>query len=151
VDIFVDKFHMCHELDLRSRLDIDPDTLPPADLLLTKLQIVEINRKDLTDAIGLLYQHEPANERGADAIDLGRLVEVTSGDWGWYTTFGDNLARLPELAQEILDEVSAAHIASRVAAIQEAIEAAPKSLKWRARAKVGRRMAWYELPEEKRQ
>lgn len=28
------------------------------------------------------------------------------------------------------------------------MDSAPKSLKWRARAKIGRRIPWYELPED---
>jgi len=31
---------------------------------------------------------------------------------------------------------------------QGTIDAAPKSLRWRTRARVGERVRWYELPEE---
>ena len=51
LDVFVGTFHMCHELDLGKRLAEHPSALDAADLLLTKLQIAEINRKDIVDAV----------------------------------------------------------------------------------------------------
>jgi hypothetical protein len=148
LDVFVGRFQMCHALDLTGRLDRHPVTLAPADLLLTKLQVVEVNRKDLTDALTLLLTHEVRSPDTGDHVSDDRLIAVTSGDWGWYTTFTDNLARLPDLAAELLDAADAEAVTGRVTAIREALDAAPKSLKWRARSRVGRRVAWYELPDE---
>lgn len=149
VDVFVGRFDMCHGIDLRSRLDTGTRTLFPTDVLLTKLQVVEINRKDQLDAVTLLLTHDVVGGGdGADAIETGRLVEVTAADWGWFTTLTDNLRRLPELAGEVLDAPAAATVGERVAAVLDAVESAPKSLKWKARAKVGRKVKWYELPEE---
>jgi Uncharacterised nucleotidyltransferase len=149
VDVFVGRFDMCHGIELRDRLDTGTRTLFPTDLLLTKLQVVEINRKDQLDALTLLLTHEVVDGGGGDdALECGRLVEVTSGDWGWFTTLSDNLRRLPELAAEVLDAAAAAVIAERVRGLLDAVEAAPKSLRWKARAKVGRKVKWYELPEE---
>jgi hypothetical protein len=147
VDVFVGRFDMCHGLELRDRLDTGTRTLFPSDLLLTKLQVVEINRKDLLDALTLVLTHELGDD-AADALDVGRLVAVTAGDWGWFTTFTDNLRRLPDLSFDVLDPDSAAGVADRVRQLLEALEAAPKSLRWKARAKVGRKVKWYELPEE---
>ncbi|HXN78027.1 MAG TPA: hypothetical protein VN965_04535 [Candidatus Dormibacteraeota bacterium] len=147
VDVFIGTFRMCHTLELDDRLGLHPQTLAPADLLLTKLQVVKINTKDIIDAQALLLGHEV--ERGpGDVIDLGRLVHVTSRDWGWYTTFMDNLARLLQHMESILPPDAAALVGRRFAKIQVALVDAPKSLSWKARAAVGRRMAWYELPEE---
>ncbi|HXN58213.1 MAG TPA: hypothetical protein VN912_06475 [Candidatus Angelobacter sp.] len=147
VDVFIGTFRMCHTLELNDRLELHPQTLAPADLLLTKLQVVKINTKDIIDAQALLLGHEV--ERGpGDLIDLGRLLQVTSRDWGWYTTFMDNLARLLQHMESILPPDAAALVGRRFAKIQVALVDAPKSLSWKARAAVGRRMAWYELPEE---
>jgi len=147
VDVFIGTFRMCHTLELNDRLELHPQTLAPADLLLTKLQVVKINTKDIIDAQALLLGHEV--ERGpGDLIDLGRLVHVTSRDWGWYTTFMDNLARLLQHMESILPPDAAALVGRRFAKIQVALVDAPKSLSWKARAAVGRRMVWYELPEE---
>lgn len=148
LDVFVGRFQMCHGLDLTGRLDRHPVTLAPADLLLTKLQVVEVNRKDLTDALTLLLTHEVEAPDAGDHLSTDRLAAVTSGDWGWYTTVTDNLARLPELAAELLPAADGAAVTGRVTAVREALDAAPKPLKWRARARVGRRVAWYELPDE---
>lgn len=147
VDVFIGTFRMCHTLELDDRLELDPHTLAPADLLLTKLQVVKINAKDVIDAQALLLGHQV--ERGpGDLIDLGRLVHVTSRDWGWYTTFTQNLTRLAPDVDTALPQEAAGQVAGRVATIQQALVDAPKTLSWRARAAIGRRVPWYELPEE---
>lgn len=145
LDVFVGRFAMCQKLDLRGRLGAGA-TLTPADLLLTKLQIVELNPKDVVDALALLVSHEVADEAAGDVIGSDRLTAVTSGDWGWYTTATDSLARIRERASVAgaLGDLAA----ERIDALVAALEAAPKSLRWRARARMGRRMPWYELPEE---
>jgi hypothetical protein len=148
LDVFVGLFKMCHELDLESRLELVPLTLAPADLLLTKLQIVELNQKDLIDIVSLFHVCGVGGEARPDAIDLPRLAVVTGGDWGWYTTVSDNLGRVAPAAGEFLSEGEAAVVAGRVEAIRQAIEGAPKSLAWKLRSRVGRRLQWYELPDE---
>jgi putative nucleotidyltransferase-like protein len=148
LDIFVGVFKMCHELDLGDRLEMVPFTLTPADLLLTKLQIVELNQKDLMDLMALLHVCEVGDRPQADTIDIPRLALVTGGDWGWHTTVADNLERVATAAAELLIDDDAARVRRRVEAIRQEIERAPKSLGWRVRARLGRRLQWYELPEE---
>src|SRR3989449_3953614 len=122
VDVFIGTFRMCHTLDLDSRLDLHPQTLAPAHLLLTTLQVVKINAKDIIDAQALLLGHQV--ERGTgDLIDLSRLVTVTSRDWGWVTTFTENLARLTPDINSPLPQAAAGQIADRVASIQRALVA----------------------------
>ena len=147
LDVFIGAFRMCHELDLDDRLGLDPNTLAPADLLLTKLQVVKINQKDIVDALALMLGHQLKSGAG-DVIDLDRLIRVTSRDWGWYTTFTDNLAELAPAAAKILPQELSNQVSDRVATIQKALAAASKSLQWKARSAVGRRVSWYELPEE---
>lgn len=150
LDVFVGSFSMCHSLDLSGRLRLLPDTLSVADLLLTKLQIVQINAKDLIDAAQLLRNHEldRADQPGSDRLSLDRLCAVTGADWGWYTTLSDNLAKLVAFAHSTLAEPDRGRITDATRAIQAAIDQAGKSLRWKARARLGRRAAWYELPEE---
>jgi hypothetical protein len=147
LDVFVGRFAMCHELPLEGRLDDAWGTLRPADLLLSKLQVVELNAKDVVDALALVDQHEIGPERSGDVIGLDRIAAVTGADWGWSTTASDTLDRLAEAAGAFEAERSA-RLRSRIGAIRDAIAAAPKSVRWRARARVGRRMPWYEIPEE---
>ena len=150
LDVFVGSFSMCHSLDLSGRLTLLPDTLSVADLLLTKLQIVQINAKDLIDAAQLLRNHEVgrADEPGADHLSLDRVCAITSADWGWYTTISDNLANLVTFAAETLAEPDRGLVMDAAQSIQTAIDEAAKSLRWKARARLGRRAAWYQLPEE---
>src|SRR5215472_6877076 len=49
IDVMVDRLVMCHTLDLRPSLRNRSHTLDPADLLMSKLQIVELNAKDAHD------------------------------------------------------------------------------------------------------
>jgi hypothetical protein len=153
VDVFVGVFSMCHRLDLASRLDQHPYALDAADLLLTKLQIHEINRKDLVDAVRLVLTHENADIAGGgdgrtSSMSLDRLRAVTSSDWGWFTTVTDNLALTRTAASELLEPDEAAVVEGRVDAIDDALRSAPKSMRWKARSVVGRKSPWYELPEE---
>jgi hypothetical protein len=148
MDVFVGVFKMCHELGLTDRLDVVPNTLSPADLLLTKLQIVELNQKDLIDVVTLLHVCAIGDRPGVDTIDLPRLELVTGADWGWHTTLIDNLERVSAATAELLTEDDAAVVRNRVQEIRHAIQVAPKSLGWKVRARVGRRMQWYEVPEE---
>lgn len=148
VDVFVGTFQMCHVLDLDHRLVHHKRTLSPADLLLTKLQIVQINEKDVVDGLTLILHHEVGQEQGGDVIGLDRLTEVTSRDWGWFTTIHDNLLHLRGVAKDFLEPADAKVIRSRIMVIAEELEQAPKSGRWRLRARVGRRMSWYDLPEE---
>lgn len=153
VDVFVGVFAMCHRLDLSARLHHHPYALDAADLLLTKLQIHEVNRKDLVDAVRLVLTHETANIAGAptagvDAMSLDRLREVTSTDWGWFTTVTDNLSLVRTAASELLEPGDATVVTKRLDAIEASLQSAPKSMRWKARSMVGRKTPWYDLPEE---
>lgn len=145
IDVFVEAFEMCHRLPLAERLDERADTLAPADVLMTKLQIVHLNPKDRGDLYALLLSHEI----GADGIDAGRITELTANDWGLQRTFELNLERLREgLDEQPLDADARRVVAERIDALAAAMEAAPKSRRWKLRAKVGERKRWYEEPEE---
>jgi hypothetical protein len=147
VDVLLDRFAMAHELDLRDRLAIEPLTLPLADLLLTKLQVVDLNAKDLRDAAALLLDHD----LGPAGIDTARILEVSRSDWGFEHTIHRTLATLQERIGDFgLAPDASELILARGAAIGAALHAAPKSAKWKMRARVGERARWYEEPEEAR-
>jgi hypothetical protein len=137
---------------LEDRLQLHPQTLSPADLLLTKLQIVELNAKDTQDLLALLLDVPPLEPGGnpGEAIDVERMLDLCSHDWGWYRTVQDNLQHVAASAQQLLPAVEADVVKRRVEEIAATLDRAPKSAAWRLRAVVGRRMAWYELPEEVR-
>jgi hypothetical protein len=148
LDTFVGSFEMCHSLDLDHRIAGIGTSLSPADLLLTKLQVVEINRKDLTDILLLLADH-PVGNGDPEEVDPHRLASVLGGDWGWYTTAAGNLDKLDALLRELaLEGGLRDRLVRQVAALRSVADSAPRSLRWRVRSLVGRRMAWYDLPEE---
>lgn len=164
VDVLVDSLEMCHRLEFGRRLSLSMPTLPLADLLLTKLQVVRINRKDVLDALVLLAEHPlgendgpPDSTHGRGAISIPRMVEITANDWGWWRTVTGNLDKLAqyldtEFRPEDLDVGGGRPVhydpAAQVARLREALETAPKSARWRLRARVGDRVPWYNLPEE---
>ena len=146
IDVVVDELAMSHKLDLRGRLNGPDLTLSLADLLLTKLQVWEINRKDLGDVLCLLADHPV----GGDGIDPGRIAAVLGADWGFCHTVERNLDSIANLwAGEPLAGAKF-DVASQVSGLKAMIEQAPKSFAWRARARVGERVRWYETPEEVR-
>jgi hypothetical protein len=148
LDVFVGEFAMCHRIPVSERLDADPTTVPLAELLLTKLQIVELNERDLVDAAALLHHHEVARH-DADAVNGDRVAALCAGDWGLWRTVTINLERCAagldtlELTGAERDEIRA-----RIARLRERVDAEPKSRGWRLRDRVGDRKRWYELPEE---
>ena len=148
VDIFVDVMRMCHVIDLRDRLGGAGPSLLPADLLLSKMQIYEINQKDLVDIVALLIDHDVADHDN-DAINATYLARLTAEDWGLYRTLQLNHERARAMVKEMA--VPQDTILERLDALWDRIESASKSLKWKLRARVGDRMSWYELPEEVRQ
>jgi hypothetical protein len=149
VDVFLDELGMSHDLDLGARLDTEELTLPAAELLLTKLQVAELNKKDAADAAMLLLEHEPCEEDGPGKLNAARIAALCAADWGLYTTATDNLAKVRELLLELLPEEEARQtVTSRIDDLVGRLEKAPKTRGWKLRAKVGRRKRWYEVPEE---
>lgn len=140
IDVFVETFAMCHTLPLAERLQARPHTLPATDVLMTKLQIVELNAKDRGDLFALLQSTD---------VDVERIAALTANDWGLQHTFELNLARLREALDGLpLAADERGELGRRIDAIAAAMDAAPKSRKWKLRAKVGERRRWYDEPEE---
>lgn len=148
IDVFIDRMKMCHVIELANRLGHDGPTLTPADLLLSKLQVYEVNMKDLVDTTALLLDH-PIADHDDDAINAAYLARLTSEDWGLYRTLQLNSGRVRDAVREL--DVDGARVSQRLDELWARIDAQPKSLKWKLRARVGDRVSWYELPEEVRQ
>lgn len=146
VDVLIGAFEMCHHLDIQGGFSHNPFTIAPADLLLTKMQIVRIEPKDLADAVALLLDLSPGSQAGS--IETGRFVAPLAEDWGFFHTVEINLGRLREFAAAMLPDSGSAVVAERIRALEEAMEAAPKSIKWKLRARLGERVSWYDEPEE---
>jgi hypothetical protein len=143
LDIFIGEFAMCHAVPIAERLDQHPYTVPLAELLLTKLQIVELNERDERDIYTLCFHH-PMGELEADVV-----AELCAADWGLWRTCQGTLQRCQtDLGAYELTPDARAVIEGRLQGLTDALEAAPKSRKWKRRSRVGERMRWYQEPEE---
>ncbi|HEY1596187.1 MAG TPA: nucleotidyltransferase family protein [Thermoleophilaceae bacterium] len=148
VDVFIGSFRMCHQIDLSERIDNGDPTVPLAELLLTKLQIIEVNEKDIRDMVLLLYGHE-VGDSDEDKVNGARIAELCSSEWGLWRTITANLERCREHVPDYdLDAADRDRISGRFDELLARIEEEPKSRGWKLRAKVGERKRWYELPEE---
>lgn len=147
VDVFLDEFEMCHKFNFKNSLYGDSLTLPITELVITKLQIVEMNEKDCKDLIASFLDFDLGD--GKDNINLNLIAELCSRDWGICKTFQDSLKKVIEIAPTVIPN-DYQIVTNKAMKIIEAIEHRPKTLKWRIRAKIGERLRWYELPEEDR-
>ncbi|HEY6297990.1 MAG TPA: hypothetical protein VIX15_20225, partial [Streptosporangiaceae bacterium] len=146
LDVFVGEFSMCHEIPLTARLDRAPLTVPPEELLLSKLQIVEATANDQSDVYSLLVQYEVGP--GTD-LDTSFVAGLCAKDWGlWRTCVGSIERLLANLESSPLDPGEASRVQGRLEALRRSLEAEPKSMKWRMRSQVGDKVRWYQQPEE---
>lgn len=149
VDVFFDRLRFCHEIDLVGRLTPGALTIPLADLVLEKLQIVRIAENDLKDLMVLLAEHAVGDKEG-EGVDAGRIARVLSRDWGFWYTSALNLDRLEEFARchASLAPDAGRRVMERIQALRNRIAAEPKALAWRVRARIGPRVGWYTDVEE---
>lgn len=157
IDVIVDALRMSHVIDLRGRLEPGSPTIDLADLLLTKLQVWEINAKDLGDITCLLADHplsdHPLSDAGAadiEAVGLARILALTGTDWGICHTLERNLRKVAASARERRPVASPFDPVVQAESLLTAIADGRKSVGWQIRARIGERMRWYETPEEVR-
>jgi hypothetical protein len=160
IDVMVDRLTMCHVLDFRQSFGRTTLTLDAVDILLSKLQIIELNEKDVRDIVHLLAglpvragsaRAPSQHSAGVGFVDTDRFGQVIAADWGWWRTVTGNLQKLPTLTAEKPHLVPRNAPHDPIAQAQQLAEHAqsvPKGMKWKLRANVGDRVRWYELPEE---
>jgi hypothetical protein len=155
IDVMVDRLTMCHVLDFRPGFRRLPLTLDGVDILLSKLQIVELNEKDVRDILQLLAGlpvRSAVDGTAADfVLDTGRFADMMAADWGWWRTVTGNLDKLPALVDGNpgLAPADPPHDPlAQASALAEVAHSVPKGMKWKLRANVGDRVRWYETPEE---
>ena len=152
VDVFADELYFCHRIPFKNRLDLDSPTICTTDLLLEKMQIVEINLKDFKDTIVLMLEHPLSHqEEGQKSIDTDYIVGLMRADWGFYHTFTTNLARVPSYLDEFpsMKPEQGTMVRSRVNELLKVLDEAPKTMSWKLRAKIGTRRKWYQEVSEK--
>ncbi len=152
VDVLVDTLEMCHVLDFRDRIERMPVTLDVTDLLLSKLQIVEINEKDVQDVLYMLAAYPVADGEEPGTIGLGRIREIVADDWGWWRTLTGTVDHVRELASgkraDLVPRDAHHDVIAALDRIREAADTVPKTLRWKLRARIGERKRWYQVPEE---
>lgn len=144
LDVFLDKLEFCHRVPWNGRLEQEEATIPLAEMLMQKMQIVQINEKDIIDTIMLLLERPMGDEDG-DTINIGLVAGVCARDWGWWRTLTMNLRKVEQMATTYpqLSDEEKRRVAEQVEAALARIEAEPKSLGWKIRARVGDRKKWY--------
>jgi hypothetical protein len=152
VDIFLEKLAMNHTILFENRLELEPFTIPLEDMLVEKMQIVQINEKDITDTIMLLREHEIGMEKAPETIDAQYIARLLSKDWGFFYTFTTNLAKVRDRVDSTkeLGEDDKADVNKKIQSVIDIVEKEPKTFGWKMRAKVGIKKKWYNEVEEVR-
>ena len=148
VDIFLDALVMAHTIDFTERLVRNEHTVSLADLLLSKLQVHRITHNDLVDLVVLLAEHDLG--QGPGQIELEYVVRILSADWGFQYSAISNLATVSDLVQHAtaLPPSVSTRVLTAANQLRDAVERAPKTTRWRLRARVGTRVPWYEHVDE---
>lgn len=150
VDVFIGCFEMCHKLPIADRLQLEPLTVPLAELFLSKAQIVTLNPKDVLDLLALLLDHA-VGATDDETINADSIAGLCAKEWGLYTTVSLNVQRLRDILAQggvELDQAQKELVLQRLGRLQEVIDAAPKSAGWKLRARLGTRVRWYDEVEE---
>lgn len=149
-EIFFDVFEMCHTLQFdKKRLLADPNnlTIPLAELVLTKLQVIELTEKDIKDIVALFLDHNLA-DHDTETINLGVITKLLATDWGWWRTVTENLQKVRAfIADYDLKTEHQKLVIYRLNQLQKTIDNEPKSRKWKMRARIGDKKRWYAIPE----
>jgi hypothetical protein len=150
VDVFLDTFRMDHDIALARRLEIEPYSVSLSDLLLTKLQIFRLTDKDARDIVALLEAAEVSEEDAPGVINARYIGKLCADDWGLFYDVAMNLQRVAERATAFgLSDAQVAHVRHGVLRLIAAVDGAPKSVRWRLRARVGTRKRWHgELDDQ---
>ena len=148
VDVFVGGFHMSHRIPFTNRIAVEPLTLPLAELLLTKLQIAQMNEKDVRDLCALILDH-PFGDGDNEMVNLPYVAKLCADDWGLWKTATLSIQKVRDFCDAFNLEPEEKHtLLERLNVLRQALDDAPKSLQWKARNAIGERVQWYELPEE---
>jgi len=149
VDVFYEKLDFCHTIYWKDRLEVDSPTIPLAELLLEKMQIVEINEKDIIDTIMLLLEHS-LGDVDNETINIKLVTQLCANDWGLWRTTTMNLDKVKQLAHHYtqLTPEQKEKVESQVIEILARVNGEPKPLAWRLRDRVGDRVKWYKEVDE---
>ena len=149
IDVFMDAMKMDHELDFRDRLEINTYAVDPADIFLSKLQIVNLSEKDAHDVVTLCKDVYVDFHPHPGVLDLEHVAVTCAGDWGLYIDVMSNIDKVLERLDDYdLSPMETNRIARTLELAQDMMTEHSKSLRWRMRARVGKRLRWYNEVDE---
>jgi hypothetical protein len=175
LDVFVERLEFCHTIEVSDRLDAHPVTIGLEELLLQKVQIVEMTTTDVIDSGALLATHDvsgagdeasavagDAARAGAaggsaasgrrEAIDGGYIARLLARDWGFHHTATRNLRRVRDGAGDAATDFGPelnTRVRGRAGQLLDAIDAEPKNARWRMRDRIGERKQWWQDVDDK--
>lgn len=149
VDVFIDKFNMDHDvIDLKNRLHIEKYTISLSDILLTKIQIHEINEKDIRDILTLFKDCDIGEDDAPGTLNLKYIAEKCADDWGLYYDVTANIEKCLSLMKNYtLTLKEAEKIRKGLNQMKQLIEQKPKTKKWIKRSKIGLKKPWWNIIE----
>ena len=158
VDVFLNRLEFSHDVEFgekpgAGRLELDSPTITATDIVLEKLQIHEINRKDLIDLITLCLAHEVHERFDKNTIDGSYITKILSDDWGFWQDATTNFRKMNMLIEELtannkLTAEQSQTIAQRTDRLLGMVTNSPKTKHWEKRAKTGTKKPWYREVED---
>ncbi len=158
IDVFFDKLEFSHDVPFgkkpgEGRLELSFPAISPTDVVLEKLQIHDINRKDLVDLIVLFLSHEFSDKEGKGLINVKYIAKLLADDWGFWYDAKNNLEKVKAVAdvlkkEGVLKDEEVDLVKKKVDELIKALDEEPKTKKWQKRAKKGTKSKWYRDVEE---
>jgi polyhydroxyalkanoate synthesis regulator phasin len=158
IDVFFNKLEFSHDVPFgdspgKGRLELSFPAISPTDVVLEKLQIHHINRKDLVDLIVMFLSHELSDRDGDGLINKKYIAKLLADDWGFWYDARENLEKVKGMAstlvkEGILKEDEAQIVVKKVDELIRAIDEEPKTKNWEKRAKKGTKEKWYREVDE---
>lgn len=148
-DVFYDTLDFSHIINFRGRLELDYPTISLIDLLLEKMQIVQINEKDIIDTMMLVREHDVGSSDD-ETINIDYMAKTCKSDWGLWKTVTTNLDKVIRLIDkyDVLTNDDQQIIRERFLRMMQRIDKEPATLRWKLRSKVGERVKWYRDVDE---
>ena len=140
-------FEMCHAIPITERIELHPTAVPLAELLLTKMQIVELNAKDQSDIVTLLYHHD-VGEGDDGVINAKRVAAAVRRRLGPVADDEDEHRAHPSGAGRRRLPPRSARSPSRGWSAVGGDRGSAEVGRWKMRNRVGDKVRWYEEPEE---
>ncbi|MGC9103223.1 MAG: hypothetical protein ACP5JF_00215 [Candidatus Methanodesulfokora sp.] len=158
IDVFFNKLEFSHDVPFgeapgKGRLELSFPAISPTDVVLEKLQIHHINRKDLVDLIVMFLSHELSDKDGDGLINRKYIARLLADDWGFWYDARENLEKVKKMASSlvkegVLKEDEAQTVVKKVDELIKSIDEEPKTKKWEKRAKKGTSEKWYREVDE---